>query len=125
MSEEVARAAGDIAYWRNRAEQAEALALTLQAQRDQAEADAAELRELYTDIERWRESGGDVRELRYVLDTADRIRPNAGAALLTELEAARKLIELQRSFYEAGGEVTGSFPDYLAAYDAAWKARSE
>lgn len=44
MSEEVAAAAGTIEYWRQRAETAEAMARTLQAQVEQAEADAAALR---------------------------------------------------------------------------------
>lgn len=44
MSEEVAQVIGDIAYWRQRAEQAEALARTLQSQRDVAEADLEALR---------------------------------------------------------------------------------
>lgn len=44
MSEEVALAAGDIAFWKRRAEQATALARELQAERDQAEQDAADLR---------------------------------------------------------------------------------
>lgn len=31
--------------------------------------------ELYYDIERWREGGGDVRDLTYVLETVERITP--------------------------------------------------
>lgn len=36
-----------------------------------------QLIELYEDVERWRENGGDARDLRYVLETSDRIDPQA------------------------------------------------
>lgn len=42
MSEEIALALADMAHWRQRAEQAEALTLTLQAQRNAAEAETAQ-----------------------------------------------------------------------------------
>lgn len=31
------------------------------------------LRELYQDVQRWRESGGDSRDLLYVVETAEKI----------------------------------------------------
>lgn len=37
------------------------------------EAEAILLRELADDIDRWREAGGDARDLRYVLETMDKI----------------------------------------------------
>lgn len=55
-------AIGTIEYWQHRAEQAEALARTLQAQRDQAEADAAAMRRLLDVITR----AGDVDSARSV-----------------------------------------------------------
>ena len=39
------------------------------------------LAELYDDLVRWRDAGGDVRELRYVLETLDSISPEEVAAL--------------------------------------------
>jgi len=36
------------------------------------DADLAILRELASDVARWRETGGDPRDLRYILETADR-----------------------------------------------------
>ena len=51
----------------------EALSTAMTERAQQAEQELAALRELYTDVERWRESGGDVRDLSYVLETADRI----------------------------------------------------
>jgi len=54
-----------------RLEQMTAIARTLEKQRDQAEAELTTLRELFADIERWRESG-DGRDLAYVLETADK-----------------------------------------------------
>lgn len=37
--------------------------------------------ELYEDVQRWRETGGDSRDLRYVLETVDKIDPQAIEAL--------------------------------------------
>lgn len=48
------------------------------AQRD---AELTILRELASDVARWRETGGDPRDLRYILETADRIaQMKAGSA---------------------------------------------
>lgn len=33
--------------------------------------------ELYEDVQRWRETGGDPRDLRYVLETIDKIDAQA------------------------------------------------
>lgn len=86
MSEEAARAAGDIDYWRRRAEQAEALALTLQAQRDQAEADAAAL---VSAIEHIEALGLDTWHIpRHVADVLRAEHP--GASLLADLAELRK-----------------------------------
>lgn len=46
-------------------------------------------------------------------------------ALLAELEAARGLIDLMRAHFDAGGEVPGSFPARLDAYDAAREASDD
>lgn len=37
--------------------------------------------ELYEDVQRWRETGGDPRDLRYILETADTIDAQAVAEL--------------------------------------------
>lgn len=125
MSEEIAQAAYDIAYWKQRAERAEAMARTLLGDSaalyeaaseylvcscshgvhwvdvdGEAEAEACDLRielddrlrafdagehpgsallaeltllrELTGDLIRWREAGGDIRDLRDVFETLDR-----------------------------------------------------
>lgn len=36
------------------------------------------LRELYDDLARWREAGGDIRDLTYVFETMDRIIASKG-----------------------------------------------
>lgn len=41
--------------------------------------------ELYEDVERWRDAGGDARELRYILETADKIDPQAIEQLKSEI----------------------------------------
>jgi len=40
---------------------------------DELEVKHALYRELYDDVQRWRETGGDPRDLRYVLDTVEKI----------------------------------------------------
>lgn len=111
MSEEIAAAIGTIEYWQRRAEQAEADAAALRqalsviiagikdhARRDLGDyllitptaavfaratlkvrpsgaallAELAMLRELRDDVQRWREGGGDVRDLHYVLETLEK-----------------------------------------------------
>lgn len=98
MSEEILQAAGDTAFWRRKAEQAEALARTLQTQRDaveqnaadlraalaQAEADAAALRAL---CERQLDPTRTIRD-RHMELIAALASDHPGAALLAELEAS-------------------------------------
>jgi hypothetical protein len=116
MSEEVAAAIGTIEYWQRRAEQAEAdaaalrqaaeivrseysklleaplpdvyavmkwlrwpvghLALSAEVHKVGAAllTELAMLRELRDDVQRWREGGGDVRDLHYVLETLEKAR---------------------------------------------------
>jgi hypothetical protein len=118
MSEEVAMAIHDIAYWQRRAEA--------------AEADAAALRELYDDVQRWRESGGDVRELRYVLETADRVQSGAGEALLAELTAARLVVMMARRGFGSNADMARhkafdpvALQGAIVAYDAERKEAGE
>jgi hypothetical protein len=42
--------------------------------------------ELYEDVQRWRETGGDPRDLRYVLETAEAIDPQAVEELRERLK---------------------------------------
>lgn len=147
----VETAKNEIADLRRRTEMAEALARELQQQRDQAEQDAAALRRsmsiMQDDHRRvlalLNQAEADRAALREhmiayltsaTIEDRERLRirmygiaadVRPGAALLAELQAARDLIGLFRAHYEAGGEVPGSFPVRLAAYDAAVKARAE
>lgn len=41
--------------------------------------------ELYEDVARWRETGGDPRDLRYILETLDKIEPHDIAQLRQSL----------------------------------------
>ncbi len=50
-----------------------------------AQTELTALRELYDDVERWRAGGGDVRDVGYILETADRIR--ASVAIDAERES--------------------------------------
>ena len=50
------------------------------------------LAELYSDLVRWRDAGGDVRELRYVFETMDQI--SAEKALRLTLDDPRALASL-------------------------------
>lgn len=137
MSEEVAMAAGDIAYWQRRAEQAEAKVDGLNLAADQysesrdqwmlkakaAEADAAAVR---TEIlERAMKDAEDTHRLQAYC-----------AQLLTELEAARAVVtvalqekKIAKYIWTQPGESTNAISDFeialdqaLAAYDEATKA---
>lgn len=45
----------------------------------------AGLRELKADVERWRDAGGDIRDLRYVLETLDKLPASAAERLVTDV----------------------------------------
>lgn len=115
MSEEVLQAAGDIAFWRKRAEQAEAMARTLQTQRDRAEADTAAMKEVliyrhtcencgggrgyyWTDVNGEAESEVCDCWIRAEHAIYHEEHPGATllAALLAELEAARTVVATYR-----------------------------
>ena len=106
---------------RRRAEQAEALALTLQAQRDQAEADNAVLRD---GICRYAEAAPDARGALYHRLFVLTVAEHPGAALLTELALARAVVTALRMHHDAGGEVWHSIDADLAAYDATVRGRT-
>lgn len=72
---ELETARADAAALRRAVVQANAVLEALRSMVDRLPADMAELallRELADDLTRWREAGGDVRDLRYVLETMDR-----------------------------------------------------
>jgi hypothetical protein len=62
-----------------------------------ARAVVREARELHADVERWRESGGDMRDLGYVLETADRVR-----STLASYDAVYPAVDIARLFGEEG-----------------------
>lgn len=143
MSEEVALAAGDIAHWKRKAEQATALARELQKQRDQAEQDAADLRRsmsiMQDDHRRvlalLNQAEADAAALRIALELTvetfgikgsgmpavdARAADHPGATLLAELEAARAENAFLREWLR--GELTLADADIDEAFV---KARAE
>ena len=149
MSEEIALAAADVAFWRQRAEQSAAFALTLQAQRDRAEVEIARLEASRAEFARsadvWRERAyqaeADALALRDGICRYAEAAPDArgalyhrlfvltvaehpGASLLAELAHVRAIVTALRMHRDAGGEVWHSIDADLAAYDKAVKARA-
>lgn len=122
MSEEIAQAAGDLAYWQRRAEQAERARDAERAARRNAEADVGWWRATVANYVT-SATVEDRQILRMTMAEAlTRLHP--GAALLVELAAARAFIREIR-----GAMLIGGWRDeqsaLLAAYDKVTKARDE
>lgn len=153
MSHEISQTLYDLAYWQRRAEQAEALARTLQAQRDAAE-EIAEMTTAAANILKqaalaWKARAltaeADCVALRHMSDVSLRTycgccgvchrcqydlpvlnAEHPGALLLAELEAARRIVARARTSAKFTKRAAkGTIDADIAAYDAAVKARTE
>jgi hypothetical protein len=74
----------------------------------------------------------DVRELRYVLETADRMQPHPGEKLLAELTAARLVVHMARRGFGTSADMARhaafdpvALQGAIVAYDAARKEAGE
>lgn len=116
MSEEIAQAQGDIAYWRQRAEQAEADAAAYRQALEVAHPvlDRHEPCGYYCSEDVGHVDHPATATVGHVL-----INRKAGAKLLAELNAAREIVEALRRHRDAGGEVWRSIDRDFDAYDEA------
>jgi len=74
------------------------------------------LAELYSDLVRWRDAGGDVRELRYVFETMDQISAEEVAAAC---DTAERYATALRDLLEGAEQQSQSHVDVAAKCRAA------
>lgn len=96
--------------------QAEAIALTLHARLEQAEEDATVLRNALLML--IRHGAGNVLSPDDFDHVQAALSVNAGAALLAELEAARKVVSIAREEWATSADLMNAIADYNEALKA-------